>query len=361
MIKGEVMAGKCLFIATLLWLGLLPNAPAAETVTYSYDALNRLVRATYGSGSVIEYVYDSVGNRLVKNAYPTGAPNTPPAPASNPSPANGATGVAGSPLSLSWSGNDPGDVLSYFVYGGLTPTPSTLIWSGSQSSFAPFGIPASTIYYWKVVSRDSRNVETAGPVWSFTSGPSPVNGPPVVLSVSLSGTGTGTVTSNTTPSINCTGAPTDACIVDLTPNTVALLTAVPANDSRVKGWSQPACATSTACPVTMATDQDVAVQFELVPPVRMLIPSVPMYPGIEYVTLTEAFGMAQFFPYQIAIKSLARTFNENLAINAGTNRVTWAGGFRGDFSAVTGKTGVKGTVKVQAGTVVMKDIVIQAP
>ena len=35
----------------------------AGSVTYTYDGLNRLVRAEYEDGTVIEYTYDKAGNR----------------------------------------------------------------------------------------------------------------------------------------------------------------------------------------------------------------------------------------------------------------------------------------------------------
>ena len=36
----------------------------AETTTYIYDALNRLIRVEYADGTIIEYTYDKAGNRL---------------------------------------------------------------------------------------------------------------------------------------------------------------------------------------------------------------------------------------------------------------------------------------------------------
>jgi YD repeat-containing protein len=39
----------------------------ALAVTYEYDALNRLTKATYDDGSTIVYTYDSVGNRLTQD------------------------------------------------------------------------------------------------------------------------------------------------------------------------------------------------------------------------------------------------------------------------------------------------------
>jgi YD repeat-containing protein len=38
----------------------------AETTNYIYDELNRLIRVEYEDGTIIEYTYDKVGNRLEK-------------------------------------------------------------------------------------------------------------------------------------------------------------------------------------------------------------------------------------------------------------------------------------------------------
>ncbi len=48
----------------------------AETVTYQYDDLYRLIKATYSDGTVIEYTYDAAGNRQsVIKAPPGSAPS----------------------------------------------------------------------------------------------------------------------------------------------------------------------------------------------------------------------------------------------------------------------------------------------
>ena len=51
----------CLLIVLCL-LALLVTPSSA--VTYEYDNLNRLVKATYEDGTVTEYTYDEGGNRL---------------------------------------------------------------------------------------------------------------------------------------------------------------------------------------------------------------------------------------------------------------------------------------------------------
>lgn len=43
---------------------LVANTAAAVQVVYSYDSLNRITNVDYGNGSVINYTYDSAGNRL---------------------------------------------------------------------------------------------------------------------------------------------------------------------------------------------------------------------------------------------------------------------------------------------------------
>lgn len=45
--------------------GVASNA-VAGAVTYTYDALGRIVSATYSTGVVVTYTYDANGNRVQK-------------------------------------------------------------------------------------------------------------------------------------------------------------------------------------------------------------------------------------------------------------------------------------------------------
>jgi YD repeat-containing protein len=65
----------------------LPFPASAENVTYTYDNLNRLTRAQYPDGAVIEYTYDAAGNRLARNlTIQSVNPPPPPPPPANQTP-----------------------------------------------------------------------------------------------------------------------------------------------------------------------------------------------------------------------------------------------------------------------------------
>lgn len=51
---------------------LTASAAFAGSVSYTYDNLGRLVKATYSNGTVITYTYDAAGNRTA--VVTTGAP-----------------------------------------------------------------------------------------------------------------------------------------------------------------------------------------------------------------------------------------------------------------------------------------------
>lgn len=55
-------------IKPLSVLMFLTLCAAADSVTYMYDSLNRLVMATYASGLVIKYTYDPNGNVRAKSS-----------------------------------------------------------------------------------------------------------------------------------------------------------------------------------------------------------------------------------------------------------------------------------------------------
>ena len=149
----------------------VPLVSSAQTLRYGYDVMGRLTQVVYGDGTVVEYVYDNLGNRLIQSITLPGAPsNQPPAAVTNPGIPDGATNVTLTPT-LSWnaaSDPNPGDVVGYYVYFGRSPNPP-LAFSGSATNWSPGQLQALTTYYWYVVARDNHNAQSTSATWSFTT------------------------------------------------------------------------------------------------------------------------------------------------------------------------------------------------
>ena len=58
------MKHRLLYTLALLFVTL--QLSAQGTISYEYDANNRLTKVTYSSGTVVIYTYDELGNRLSK-------------------------------------------------------------------------------------------------------------------------------------------------------------------------------------------------------------------------------------------------------------------------------------------------------
>lgn len=171
--KHKSISNFILKSAFIIVISLLVSAPSfAGQRNYTYDTMNRLVQVDYNDNTVIDYVYDNLGNRLQKASTLTGGPaNTPPDSASDPGIPEGTVDVSPTPT-LSWTAAGDPDILDevvYYVYLGTSPDDMHLVWSGWQNSYEQGPLEVWTTYYWQVVSKDSHNTETASPVWSFTT------------------------------------------------------------------------------------------------------------------------------------------------------------------------------------------------
>ncbi len=93
-----------------------------------------------------------------------------PAPASEPDPADAATGVELTPI-LTWGGG--AGATSFDVYFGTDSTPDLTEFIGSQATmtYTPAALTASTTYYWKVIPENATGHTADGDVttWSFTT------------------------------------------------------------------------------------------------------------------------------------------------------------------------------------------------
>lgn len=87
-----------------------------------------------------------------------------PGQATNPSPANGATGVS-TTATLSWTAGT--GATSHDVYFG-TSNPPAFIQNQTGTTYNPGTMSAGTTYYWRVDERNGSGT-TTGTVWSFTT------------------------------------------------------------------------------------------------------------------------------------------------------------------------------------------------
>jgi hypothetical protein len=164
--------------------------------------------------SQFERKWNNQGSSVETQAF---TPLPPDVPVYN-TPANSATGMATTGVSLSWNGGLWGQL--YDIYFGTSANPPLLASnqklgpSQSATDYRTYALPAlqpGTTYYWQIVSKTMAYQTAAGPVWSFrTAGTAPNNQPP---SVSITGPANGaSFTAPATVTINATASDSDGTV-----------------------------------------------------------------------------------------------------------------------------------------------------
>jgi len=148
-----------------VYFGTSSNPPYNTTTTENSLPRGGLAAATtYYWKIVAEDSHGAQTTGPVWSFMTNRPPNTP----SNPSPASGATGQPTS-LTLSWSGGDPdGGTVTYMVYFGTSPNPSSYM-NTTSTSLPKTGLAYGTTYYWKVKAVDMLQATATGPEWCFTT------------------------------------------------------------------------------------------------------------------------------------------------------------------------------------------------
>lgn len=173
------------YLAFLIIAGFLVAGTGifAETVNYTYDDMNRLIKVKYGDGTVVEYEYDKAGNRTKQKT--TVSDTTPPTVTAT-SPSNGATGVAvDATISATFSEAVDSSTLNtstFTLRGGVTGTVSY----NSDTNTATFK-PASNLNYATTytatittgVKDIGGNSISSNYTWSFTTIKKPDTSAPV--------------------------------------------------------------------------------------------------------------------------------------------------------------------------------------
>jgi hypothetical protein len=178
-------------------------------------------------------------------------PNQPPYEPTDPSPADGATGVSLTPT-LSWTGGDPdGNTVTYYVYGRESGAGADEEWcgTGGTTSCQPgFTFKENTTYLWLVRAYDSFGSSAESAEWQFTTVGSTGNQPPYAPSNPSPANGATGV--SLTPTLSWTGGDPDGDTVTYT------VVGEDCNEPSAKVW----CAASTAntCQPSFTFEEDTS-------------------------------------------------------------------------------------------------------
>jgi regulation of enolase protein 1 (concanavalin A-like superfamily) len=171
------------------------------------------------------WAYDWLVNQFERKWNNLGAPVEtqpfvplpPDAPVYN-SPANGATGVATTNVSLAWDAGLWAHL--YDIYLGTDSNPPLVVsnirlgpsqFTGDYRYYQLPTLQPGTRYFWKIVSKTMAYVSASGPVWSFTTAGTPPNNLPPTVSITSPANGA-TFSAPATVTINATASDSDGTV-----------------------------------------------------------------------------------------------------------------------------------------------------
>ncbi|HEY6871911.1 MAG TPA: PKD domain-containing protein [Geobacteraceae bacterium] len=102
----KIIYASQILIMTIAALFMTAIICSAGTTSYQYDELDRLKQVTYGDGTIIQYAYDQIGNRLQKNTRPLPAFSATPVTGYFPLSVNFSDLSNGSPTAWLWDFGD---------------------------------------------------------------------------------------------------------------------------------------------------------------------------------------------------------------------------------------------------------------
>jgi parallel beta-helix repeat protein len=124
-----------------------------------------------GSDGIIDAPY-VFGN--IKDEYPFKLRdgwklNIPPYTPYDPNPKNDAKSVD-IDINLSWkSGDFDDDLVFYDIYFGTSSPPPKVKNNWTSTNYNPGSLTHNTTYHWKITAKDTKNQQTTGPIWTFTT------------------------------------------------------------------------------------------------------------------------------------------------------------------------------------------------
>lgn len=211
---------------------------------------------------------------------------------------------------------------------------------GNITTFNVSGLNPGTTYYYRVRGYTATSSGVSSNVVSLTT--------PATLNVTVSGTGGGSVHSDT-GGIACLDGSSSNCSAVYAGGTLVTLGATPDFSSFFKGWSG-ACTGTGACLVTLDAIKGVTATFNLIT-ARIFDAVAPQ----EFDSLQAAYDAAKD-------GDLLQLRSGLLVGNVVADRpvaVTVRGGYDAAYGSATQDTQLQGTLKIRQGTVRLENVMLK--
>ena len=151
------------------------NLSVVDTTSYTTSELQisvRLNRATPYSWYIISKL-NSVGTETKSDTWRfynagIGVTSFAPFPANIISPEMSETISNTTNVTLSWEGNDvDNDIIAYDIYFGTVNPPEIIETDFKENSLNNVSISANTVYYWKIITKDSQGNSSDSGIYQF--------------------------------------------------------------------------------------------------------------------------------------------------------------------------------------------------
>ena len=267
-----------------------------------------------------------------------------------------ASGIGGTTATVSGSvspNNYPTSVT--FEYGLTTDygstaaaTPSSVTGTAVQTVVANLtGLQPVTTYHYRI-----NGVNSLG-TWLGNDATFTTATPPVTVSLTIAGTGSGSVNSTPNDPVNGIACdyppPAGKCSSTQLIGSQFTLNAVTGELSLFDGWSDgcQGCGATPACPVTFDLDKSCTATFTRHLPVLMT--------GTYYADILSAYKLTVA---DTTIEAQTVTFTGSHLFDKAV-RINLKGGFDADYQNQTGTTAINGAVTVRKGMLVVDRLVIR--
>jgi hypothetical protein len=246
--------------------------------------------------------------------------------------------------------------LSARTVGGADFDPGATASSGLPVSYSSSNTGVATIVNGKIhlVAPGTATIiasQAGGGSWGAATDVSQtltVNAATATLSVSLLGTGGGSVNSDPA-GIACVTGSSSGCANSFNTGAPVTLTALQDWKSTFTGWGLP-CSGTGSCIITLTGDRGVSATFAMIPRVRITGPT-----PVDYGSLQDACDHAASGD---TFRVKVYTFSENLVLSRPV-AFTFDGGWSDNFLSIVGNTTLHGTLSIEQGAATINNLIIE--